>query len=112
MPVFDLICTECKQFFEDEWGKADEIKQIPCQCGGERQIIIHAVASHWGIDTHDPGIVKTFEMEYTDADGKIRRKDMRGYLNQEKGKLTTPWDGKKVSPKEVEALSRDADPNA
>jgi hypothetical protein len=112
MPVFDLICENCSELYSDEWGRADDVKQIPCHCGGTRRIVIHAVPCHWGTGACDPGEVRSFEMEYAAADGKIHRKDMRHTLNQPKGQLTTKWDGKKVSPKEVEALAADADPNA
>ena len=113
MPVFDLICENCSEFYSDEWGRADDVKQIPCHCGGTRRIVIHAVGMARGDSWADPGEIHQFEMRYTDAEGKQRTVDLKHKLSgQEKGTLTTKWDGKKVSPKEVEALAADADPNA
>jgi hypothetical protein len=76
-------------------------------------VVIHAVGLALGDSWHDPGQINQFEMKYTDADGRERVVDLKHKLSgQEKGKLTTKWDGKKVSPKEVEAIGRDANPDA
>lgn len=113
MPVFDLICLDCGNVTEDEWGRADEVKNIPCSCGGERQIVIHPIRMLAGDSWDDPRVIRQFEMRYKDKEGKEHTVDMRNKIQgQSLGTLTTKWDGKKVSPKEVEALAADADPNA
>ena len=109
MPVFDMRCPECGQVYEDEWGTSEGLKVVPCEaCGHEhREVIIHAVGMVWGDSMHDPGTIRQFEMSWTDVEGNTHTKDVRDRLTGEKGKMTTPWDGKKVSPKEVERLAAD-----
>jgi putative FmdB family regulatory protein len=110
MPLYDFQCLTCHIVERDVWENVKDIHNHNCpHCGEQSEVMIHAVACAFGTTFHDPGVIRQFEMVYTDSEGKEHVRDMREIAaRQPKGKLTTPWDGKKASSEEVKAMARDA----
>jgi predicted nucleic acid-binding Zn ribbon protein len=109
MPIYDLQCQnqKCLSISRDVWLNVKDIHDQTCPCcGGGMEVMIHAVGMVWGDSSHDPGVIRQAEMRFTDRDGKEHIVDMRDQTRGPKGKLSTPWDGKKVSPKEAEAIGQ------
>jgi NAD-dependent SIR2 family protein deacetylase len=79
MPVFDLKCTSCGKMYEDEWSNdVEELKCVPCvDCKGKREVVIHPIPSKLGISFHEPGVIRQFEMSWTDAEGNRHTEDVR-----------------------------------